>query len=202
MTHDPEMPSALERLMAADGLDAGVRGVTEEGWREFVERTAETLDIGPGTRVFQVGCGAGAFLYPLYENGFVVGGLEPSEALVRLASEAMPDGQWSQGDPSSLDPGEPWEVVLACGAFTNFPDLDYARGVLARMAAKATHAIAILDVPDRGTGAETAGDQLVYDRQWMLRALVEVGASAIQIEDQRIDGDRRATPRFNVFARL
>ena len=41
--------------------------------------------------------------------------------------------------------------------------------VLARMFAKATHAIAVLDVPDER-------------RQWMLHALAEIGANAIQIE--------------------
>ena len=44
------------------------------------------------------------------------------------------------------------------------------RGLLARMFAKATHAIAMLDVPDER-------------RQWMLHALAEIGANAIQMED-------------------
>ena len=43
------------------------------------------------------------------------------------------------------------------------------RGLLARMFAKATHAIAILDVPDER-------------RAWMLHALAEIGAHAIQFE--------------------
>jgi 2-polyprenyl-3-methyl-5-hydroxy-6-metoxy-1,4-benzoquinol methylase len=204
---EPMITSTLEQLMAADGLDTGFGNVTEEAWRDFVERTAETLDIGPGTRVFDVGCGAGAFLYPLFENGYAVGGLDQSAARVRHAAGAMPGGQWNQGDAASLDPGEAWDVVLACGVFRDFPDLDYARGVLARMAAKATHAIAILDVPDIDRQAEYEAtsegrDHLFCDRQWMLRALIEIGAHAIQIEDQRIDGYRNGPFRFNVFARL
>ena len=53
------------------------------------------------------------------------------------------------------------------------------RGVLARMFAKATHAIAVLDVPDER-------------RQWMLHALAEIGANAIQIEDANVDDAKRA----------
>ena len=49
----------LGRLMAADGLHASI---TELAWRNFVEYVAETLDIGPGTRVFEVDCGGGSFL--------------------------------------------------------------------------------------------------------------------------------------------
>ena len=54
------------------------------------------------------------------------------------------------------------------------------------MFAKATHAIALLDVPDSR-------------RQWMLHALSEVGANAIQMEEPKFGGDPDV---FNVFARV
>lgn len=189
----------LDRLMAADGLHASI---TEPAWRGFVEYVAETIDVGPGTRVFQVNCGGGSFLRPLWENGYGVGGLDRSPDLIRLATEAMPEGRFTLGDASALDPAEPWAVVAACSTFGSFPDLDYARGVLARMAAKATHAIAVLDVPDidRTDGAPPGG--LFYDRAWMFRMLAEIGAIAVQIEEQKIEGYAYAPFRFNVFARL
>ena len=189
----------LDRLMAADSLDASI---TEPAWRGFVEYVAETLDVGPGMRIFQVNCRAGSFLCPLWENGYVVGGLDPSPDQIRIAAEAMPEGRFSPGEASALDPAEPWAVVVACGTFGSFPDLDYARGVLARMAAKATHAIAVLDVPDidRTEGAPPGG--LFYDRAWMFRMLAEIGATAVQIEEQKIEGYALAPYRFNVFARL
>ena len=158
--------------------------MSEDSWLDFVEHVVETLDVGPGTRVFQVGCGSGELLLPLQDNGYHVGGLDQNTQLIEEAKRLMPEGRFLVGDASTLDPGEPWDVVLACGAFEHFPDLDYARGVLARMAAKATHAMAILDVPDSR-----------YERAWMLRALTEIGVKAIQIEEHGDD-------RFNVFARL
>lgn len=189
--------------MAAGGLDTGLGRVTEPAWRSFVESVAETLDIGPGSRVFEVGCGAGALLYPLAENGYIVGGLDQSPTLVGYARQAMPEGRFMVGDAAAFDPAEPWDVVLACGLFRHFPNLDYARGVLARMAAKATHAIAILDVPDLDRKEKASGlDHLFYDRGWMFHALAEIGASAVQIEDQKIEGYANARFRFNVFARL
>ncbi len=165
--------------------------ITKDAWLDFVERTVGTLDIGPGTRVFEVGCGDGAFLFPLAENGYIVGGLDRSPELIRAAKKAIPSGQFMVGEASALDPDEGWDVVLACGVFQSFPDLDYARGVLARMAAKATHAIAVLDLPESN-----------YDRGWMMRALAEIDVKAIQIEDQKVDGYAVAPFRFNVFARL
>lgn len=189
----------LDGLMAADGLDRGAAPITEPAWRSFIEHVAETMEVGPGTRVFQVNCGAGSFLCPLWENGYVVGGLDRSPDLIRIATEAMPEGRFSLGEASALDPAEPWDVVVACGTFGSFSDLDYARGVLARMAAKATHAIAVLDVPDidRTEGAPPGG--LLYDRAWMFKALAEIGASAVQIEAMKLAGREN---RFNVFARL
>lgn len=193
------MTWTVDRLLAADGLDKGPAGVTEPAWRGFVEDVAETLDVGPGTRIFQVNCGAGSLLCPLWENDYIVGGLDRSPELIRIAGEAMPEGRFSIGDPSALDPAEPWSVVLTFSAFGAFPDLDYARGVLARMAAKATHAIAVLDVPDidRRKGAPLAG--LFYDRAWMFKALAEIGASAVQIEAVKLAGHEN---HFNVFARI
>jgi trans-aconitate methyltransferase len=150
-----------------------------------VEYVAETLDIGPGTEVFEVACGAGDFLIPLHDNGFIVGGLDADPALIAWALAAMPGGRFTTGFLTELDPAQPWQVVL-CRAFGSFPDVDYARGVLARMAAKATHAVAILDVPE-----------VRFDRPWMLRAFAEIGVSAVQMEVGKED-----EARYNVFARL
>lgn len=219
-TLDAGKASRLEQLMAADGLDTGFGSVSEAAWRAFVVRTAASLGLVKGSRVFEVGCGAGGFLYPLYEAGCVVGGLDQSEALIGYASAAMPEGQWTQGDASVLEPSEAWDVVLACGVFMYFPDPGYARGVIARMAAKATRAIAILDVPDvarredamafrRGSMGEAEYeakyrglDHLFYDRSWMKRVLIEVGATDVRIEDQQVSGYQNARFRFNAFATL
>ena len=176
--------------MAAGPAGAIAASVSESAWRDFVEYVAETVDVGPGTRVFDAGCGAGALLYPFHENGYVVGGQDASTERVRLARAAMPGGQFSVAELSSLDPAEPWDVV-ACSTFASIPDPDHARGVLARVAAKATHAVVILDVPEGR-----------YDRRWMLRAFAEIGVSAVQMADVRVEGYADAARRFNLFARL
>ena len=159
----------------------------------LAEHVAETLDIGPGTRVFEVDCGDGAFLFPLHANGYIVGGIDADPDTIAQAMAAMPDGIFQVGMATALDPGVPWDVVIcrlsraeSRASFSGTPDLDYMRGLLARMFAKATHAIALLDVPD---------DR----RQPMLHALAEIGAHAIQVEEPKF----AATPGvFNVFARV
>jgi trans-aconitate methyltransferase len=153
----------------------------------LAEHVAETLDIGPGTRVFEVDCGRGEFLLPLHRNGFIVGGIDADPDAIRDAIASMPDGLFQLGNATSLDPGVPWHVVV-CRSFAGAPDLDYMRGLLARMFAKATHAIAVLNVPDER-------------RHWTLHALAEIGANAIQMEDAASHVSN--TPdTFNVFARV
>ena len=160
----------------------------------LAEHVAETLDIGPGTRVFEVDCGRGEFLLPLHQNGYIVGGTDLDPEAIKSAIASMADGLFQVAAATALDPAVPWHVVVwrlsrakSRESFAGAPDPDYMRGVLARMFAKATHAIALLDVPDE-------------HRRAMLHALAEIGAQAIQIEDAAIDGV--GTPdRFNAFAR-
>jgi 2-polyprenyl-3-methyl-5-hydroxy-6-metoxy-1,4-benzoquinol methylase len=153
----------------------------------LAEHVAETLDIGPGTRVFEVDCGPGEFLLPLHQNGFIVGGIDADPEAIKTAIASMPDGLFQTGTATALDPGVPWHVVV-CRSFAAAPDLDYMRGLLARMFAKATHAIELLDVPDER-------------RHWMLHALAEIGANAIQMEEAT-SAVSNAPDRFNVFARV
>ena len=150
---------------------------------QLAEHVAEALDIGPGTRVFEVDCGDGAFLIPLHKNGYIVGGIDADPDAIERAIAAMPDGLFQTGMASALDPAVPWDVVV-CRSFSTAADLDSMRGLLARMFAKATHAIAVLNVPDER-------------RTWMLHALAEIGAHAIQFETTS-----HASTVVDVFARV
>ena len=214
---DPSRGSQLAQLMAADGLDTGFGSVSEESWRAFARRTSDALGLHPGDRVFEVGCGAGAFLLDLYERGIHVAGLDQSAALIDMARAAMPNGAFRVADASALDEGTRADVVLACGVFMYFPSLDYARSVIEQMAASASRAVAVLDVPDvareaaalahrRGTlgpdeyAARYAGlDHQYFSKAWMREVFEGCGLGDVHVEDQQIPGYANAAFRFNVF---
>jgi trans-aconitate methyltransferase len=166
--------SPLEALLAAEG---SVAHDPEPAWRAFVEHVVESLDVGPGTSIWDVGCGAGAFLYPLWENGYVVGGVDDRTDRIAAARAAMPQGHFMVGQPSGVDPAEPWDVVIASRGFAAGADLDQARGLLARMVAKATHAVAVLNLPDAGDSSD-----MPSTRSALLRMLAEIGVTAVQFE--------------------
>ena len=157
---------------------------------ELAEHVAETLDVGPGTRVFEVDCGSGDFLYAFFMNGYTVGGSDANPDAISMAMAAMPQGAFQTAPAAMLNPAIAWDVVI-CRSFGATHDTDHLRGLLARMFAKATHAIAILDVPDER-------------REWMLHALAEIGANAIQFEtsERGALSDHSGSKGFNAFARV
>lgn len=216
---DPTAGSTLAQLMAADGLDSAFSGLQPDAWTKFVLTTADRLRLAPGMSVFEVGCGAGAFLFDLQRLGCRVGGIDQSAALIDIARDALPDGEFAVADAAEVDVDPRADAVLSCGVFLYFPGLDYARQVIGAMAAKATHAVAILDVPDAAKEEEaqsfriqaaggpaayaeryTGLPHMYYEREWIRRELAAAGLTDIQIEDQRVDGYGNAPFRFNAFA--
>jgi SAM-dependent methyltransferase len=215
---DESRGSALARLMCADGLDTKFGAVSENAWRSFVRAIADAAGISPGCTIFEVGCGAGAWIYDFYERGYTVAGLDRSPVLVEHTRLVMPGGNWTCADALDVDPVPPYDFVVACGVFTYFDSLEYAAAVLRKMAAKAVRGVMILDVPDlakraaaidfrRGTLGEeqyrelySGLDHAYYDKQWFLRVLAEAGLSRIAIEDQAIEGYANSAFRYNVIA--
>jgi len=208
----------LERLLALDGFDF-LGHVTEAGWRSYVDGIARRLDVAPGQSIFDVGCGAGAFLYPFYEGGHPVAGLDYAASLLRAARIAMPGVQFTQGEAAALDPASRYDVVVASGVFLYFPDYAYAAETLRHMVAKASKAVAVLDVPDlalrdgtererrRALGAEEYARRyhglphLYFEQAWFARALADL-PHTVRVEQQRIAGYRHNDFRFNVFIAL
>ena len=130
------------------------------------------------------GCGAGSFLDPLSLNNYVVGGVDPAAERIALAREAMPQGRFEVGSSLEFNPAEPWEVVVASRGLADCRDIEDLRGLLARMSAKAIHAIALLRVDE--------DNKPRVGREGLLRLLNEVGVSAVQFEE--------AGDRLSVFA--
>jgi len=216
----PAAGSLLARLMAADGLDTGFGSVGEEPWRRFVLETAAALGITPGRSVFEVGCGAGAYLYELYRQGCRVAGLDASSALMGYAEQAMPEAQWQLADASQLDPSTKYDFVISSGVFLYFPSLDYAQRVLERMVRKARHGVMVLDVPDLATrdqaeamrrrmaGEEAYAskyeglDHLYISKRWFRSTLAPLNVADVRIRNQQIEGYANSAYRYNVFAAI
>ena len=209
----------LPALMAADGLDTAFGAVDASAWAAFARETAcDRLGLAPGDSVFEVGCGAGAFLYPLHGLGMRVGGADRSAALIESARRVMANADFYVADADAIADAPRFDAVVSCGVFLYFPDLDYADRVIRTMAAKATRAVAILDVPDlarrdaalaervAAIGGEEAYaeryrglDHLYYSREWLAERLAAAGLTGVETADQSIPGYDNGRFRFNAW---
>ena len=89
-------------------------GTQARNWADLQERTVlpayevvfERLKVGPGTRLLDVGCGAGLAAQLATQRGAQVAGLDGSEALLLIARERVPQEDFRRrcrrGNPSSV----------------------------------------------------------------------------------------------------
>ncbi|MDW3213282.1 MAG: methyltransferase domain-containing protein [Ilumatobacteraceae bacterium] len=77
----------------ADHLGAAyLRYSFTKGTRQEVDFLVSALDLRPGLRVLDVGCGPGRHAHALAERGIAVHGIDVSRRFVELAAESAPDG--------------------------------------------------------------------------------------------------------------
>ncbi|MHB1593854.1 MAG: class I SAM-dependent methyltransferase [Streptosporangiaceae bacterium] len=207
----------LADLIAADGYDNSYGAISEQRWRDHAARWAGILGVRSGDVVYEVGCGAGAFLACFREMGCAVGGLDVSGAMIRLARRAIPDGDFRVSEATGLDGVGIADVVVANGSFLYFPSLEYAHQVTTAMVRAARRAVAILDLPDETRrlaaiaarqaeigAAEYARryaslDHRYFSRQDMARYLSDLGCAPVWTDDVRIEGYGNAGFRFDLI---
>jgi ubiquinone/menaquinone biosynthesis C-methylase UbiE len=209
----------LADLLRVNGYDTGAGAMDAKTWRTYVAQIQKLLAINTSTPVCEIGCGAGAFLYPLYEQGITVAGIDYADASIAVARQAMPEMTFQVGEARQL----PWAdaqfaVALSCSVFQYFPDMDYARQVVQAMVqiVQPGGQVAILDLPDaaKQTAAESyrrgqlppaeyerlyAGlPHRYYAKAWFQKLAHELRLSW-HISDQVLAGYGNAAYRFNVF---
>lgn len=208
-------PGVLAHLLRADGFH-GLGGVEPEAWENFAREFAERLGVRRGGALYDVGCGSGALLYPFFRDGGRVGGIDYAARQVRRARWFMPQGEFTVGEAAAL-PVEPgWDAVVAHSVFQYFPSDDYAAAVLRRMTAKATRALAILDVPDLARREEDEDRRRAalgeveyarryvglplryYDRAWFVATLAPLGLGC-DFAPQTMPGYAHAGFRYHVY---
>ena len=115
------------------------------------------LGVHEGGTAFEVGCGAGANLYLLAQEGVRVGGLDYSDTLLAILKKAIPDRLLIEcvcDEARNLPTEMRYDVVFSNSVFAYFDEKSYARDVLALMADKARKRIGVLDVYDEAKKEE------------------------------------------------
>lgn len=207
----------LERLMACDGFGPeDVGAITVDTYVDYVHYVTGRLGLTPGDSVYEVGCGSGAFLYPLYHEGYEVAGTDYADVQIANARAAMPGGVFGVIEAARIDDTQRYDAVIASGVFLYFEDEAYAATVLQKMVRMARKGVAVLDVSDLAKrdeairlrqqamtpeeyAAKYAGlDHLYLPQTWFAERLAGLPLR-VEVEPQRISGFLHSAYRYNVF---
>jgi SAM-dependent methyltransferase len=86
--------------------------------RPLYEAVLRRLEVGAGTRVLDVGCGAGGFLELAASRGAVLSGLDATPELLAIARRRVPGAKIDQGDLESLPFGDAsFDLVTGFNSF-------------------------------------------------------------------------------------
>jgi len=142
----------LDVLIALDGFDSGAGKLSAGQFHELAALATHRLELRRGMRLLEVGCGAGALLWCLREQGLELYGVDYSPTLIAHARAALPEATFAVAEADRV----PFEAdaIVCHSVFQYFPGYDYARRVLAEFERAAPIAL-ILDVPDLSTNEES-----------------------------------------------
>ena len=95
----------------------------------------DAADVGPGTRLLDIGCGSGELCAAAAERGAVVAGIDAAEGMIAIARRRVPDGDLRVGAIDTL----PWadatfDLVTAVNALQFADDFMDALREAARVA--------------------------------------------------------------------
>ena len=89
------------------------------GWGiDLYEHVLRRASIGRGSKVLDVGCGAGRFARMAADRGAAVAGLDAAEDLVEIAARLTPVGEFRVGDFEALPwPDRAFDIVTGFSVF-------------------------------------------------------------------------------------
>ena len=144
----------LETLIKADGFDSGAGSFTLKNWKIYTQQLYNKLSVKSNESVYDIGCGSGAFLYPLYLSNIKVGGVDYSSPLIDLANRVMKNSDFQQIEASKIDFKVKYDFVISHSVFHYFSNLKYAEEVIKKMLLKSTKRIGIFDINDKSKKSE------------------------------------------------
>lgn len=213
----------LEKLLFINGFTSDDKSLPLTYWLSYVDEITKRVSASKKDRIFEAGCGAGAFLYPLYKDGFKhISGIDYAEKMTLLAKSVMPNGTFYTGSITDMGQIEDssCDVVLCNSVFLYLNSLNDAKMAISEFVRilGPTGRIAVLDVPDKVKEVDAieakrkaVGDEafnklyknsnlqhMYYEKEWFQSIADEFNVK-VEIENQNIPDYTNSDFRFNVF---
>jgi hypothetical protein len=205
----------IDKLLALDGFDSPTGFIKTDSWINFIDDLKSKYGILHTDSIFEVGCGAGAFLYPFYLSSNSVGGIDYSKNLINSCNKLMPHGDFDLNEAKNLNIEEKYDFVVSFSVFFYFTSYEYAELTLKRMYEKCRKGIMILDVPNlstrdiceknrRGVLSDEEYEakyenlkHLYYDKNFFINFARNNPHKFYKIEDQKIENYINNDYRYN-----
>ena len=127
------------------------------------ERLLEFIQEVPGKKVLDLGCGPGRDLVHFVEKGFVVTGIDLSNAFVALAKQKVPQATVVEGDILDLPfDGDSFDGVWASASLVHFKKEDCFRALQEIYRVLVLSGIAYISIKE-GQGEEIVTDPSLGD---------------------------------------
>ena len=105
--------ATLDALIKADGFDGGAGQVNVDNWQNYIQDISKQVYLKDTDTIFEIGCGAGAFIYPFFLKGHKVGGIDYSKSMVNLAKITMPGMVFESKDAVQFETSYKYDIVPA-----------------------------------------------------------------------------------------
>lgn len=156
---DPSVTREIYETQAAAYDAARSRTMFEARWlARFTAR------LSSGGRVLDLGCGAGEPIAQWFiAEGFAVTGVDFADAMLDIARERWPSGDWRQGDMRDLDLSEVFDGIICWDSFFHLTQ-DEQRDCLPRLAGHLVPGGSLLVTvgPEQGEAIGTVAGQSVF----------------------------------------
>src|SRR5215831_3367591 len=104
------MGAAQQQITGSAAIQREFWAAKARDWATVQEQTAKpvyeailgALRLAPGMRLLDVGCGAGLFCAMGWQAGLQISGLDATQALLDIAQERVPHGDFRSGDMETL----------------------------------------------------------------------------------------------------
>jgi ubiquinone/menaquinone biosynthesis C-methylase UbiE len=204
-------------LFKLNGFDGLHSSINEDTIIPALTEYSKKMNLFGDESIYEIGCGAGAFLYHWHTMNHHVGGCDISESLLEYADKAIPNRTWECIEANKLNVKDKYDHVISFSTFFYFPNYVYAKEVVYRMIMKANKSISIFDIPDLELKKETESfrketipnyeesyadlKHLYYPKEWWTNIANELGLTAV-IYNQNIKGYNNSEWRYNVTISL
>ena len=144
---------SISDLIKLDGFDTGFGSYDEVSWVEMVRDFVNIVNLYPNSNVYEIGCGAGCFLYTIKQiieiNCF---GIDYSKNLIDIAKRVIPEGKFLEDEAINIHPnGKEFDLIFSHSVFQYFSSQEYAKEVLMKATSmlKVGGNLCLLDLNDK-----------------------------------------------------